>query len=307
MPTVAPGSELGDPARRLLEPGHDPQQRRLAGAVRAEHADLRAGQERERDVRQHLPVGAVELVGPVHREDVVAHGAATIAAGRLYARRVSGCCARHGQEEFFGAKIAAHDARKYRRKGPDAIARSLVAEGRRARRRGSARCWRSAAASARSCSSCWQPARRRGEVIELLPGYEPHVRELAERGGARRPCHVSDGRSRRRPGRGQPGRHRRPEQGRLLHARRGRAGRDRGRARAADARAQLSTASAGGLRRRAQPRQRVLPRAPPPLSRLPPPTGRAPRGGGGDGLARASERDGACSGSSRSSGRKLRA
>ena len=68
--------ELGDPARRLLEPGHDPQQRRLAGPVRAEHADLRARQERERDVRQHLPVGAVELVGPVHREDVVAHRAA---------------------------------------------------------------------------------------------------------------------------------------------------------------------------------------------------------------------------------------
>jgi hypothetical protein len=66
------GCELGDAARRLLEPGHDPQQRRLAGPVRAEHADLRAGEEAERDVRQHLPVGAVELVGPVHRVHVVA-------------------------------------------------------------------------------------------------------------------------------------------------------------------------------------------------------------------------------------------
>ena len=121
-----PGSELGDSARGLLEPGHDPQQRRLAGAVRAEHADLRPGQERERDVRQHLSVRPVELVGPVHREDVVAHGESTIAGGRLYARRVSGCCARHGQEELFGAKTAAHDARRYRRKGPDAIARSLA-------------------------------------------------------------------------------------------------------------------------------------------------------------------------------------
>ena len=38
--------------RGLLDAGHDPQQRRLAGAVRPEHADLRAGQERERDVRR---------------------------------------------------------------------------------------------------------------------------------------------------------------------------------------------------------------------------------------------------------------
>ena len=45
----------------------------LPGPVRAEHADLRSRQERERDVRQHLPVRAVELVDPVHRVDVVAH------------------------------------------------------------------------------------------------------------------------------------------------------------------------------------------------------------------------------------------
>ena len=66
------GVQLGDARRRLLEPCHDPEQRRLAGAVRAEHADLRPGQERERDVRQHLPLRAVELVDPVHRVDVVA-------------------------------------------------------------------------------------------------------------------------------------------------------------------------------------------------------------------------------------------
>src|SRR5262249_32281440 len=48
---------------------------------RAEHADLRAVQERQRDVRQHLPVGAVELVGAIHREDVLgAHEAPTIAS-----------------------------------------------------------------------------------------------------------------------------------------------------------------------------------------------------------------------------------
>ena len=75
--------ELGDAGRRLLLARHDPQERRLAGAVRTEHADLRAREERERDVREHLPVGAVELVGPVHREDVIAaQRLATIAAGR---------------------------------------------------------------------------------------------------------------------------------------------------------------------------------------------------------------------------------
>ena len=44
------GRELCDAARGLLASGHDPQQRRLAGAVRPEHADLRPGQEAERDI-----------------------------------------------------------------------------------------------------------------------------------------------------------------------------------------------------------------------------------------------------------------
>jgi len=39
---------------------------------------------------------------------------------------VTGCCARHGQEELFGEKTAANDACKYRRKGPDPMARSLA-------------------------------------------------------------------------------------------------------------------------------------------------------------------------------------
>jgi ATPase subunit of ABC transporter with duplicated ATPase domains len=59
--------------RRFLASGHDPQQGRLPGAVRPEHADLRTVKERERDVRQHLPLWAVELVDPVHRIHVLAH------------------------------------------------------------------------------------------------------------------------------------------------------------------------------------------------------------------------------------------
>ena len=84
------GMQLGDARRRLLEPRHDPHQRRLAGPVRAEHADLRPRQERQGDVREHLPVGAVELVDLVHRVDVVA--AHEIASwGRWHdARRIGG-------------------------------------------------------------------------------------------------------------------------------------------------------------------------------------------------------------------------
>ena len=82
--------ELGDARRRLLEPGHDPEQRRLAGAVRAEHADFRAVQERQRDVRQDLALGAVVLVGPVHRVDHVRAHRSTQASGALARARAPG-------------------------------------------------------------------------------------------------------------------------------------------------------------------------------------------------------------------------
>ena len=57
----------------------------LPGAVRPEHADLRAVEERERDVREHLPVRAVELVGPVHGVDVIGHSMPGHAAAAGYA------------------------------------------------------------------------------------------------------------------------------------------------------------------------------------------------------------------------------
>ena len=70
------GRQLGAAAGRLVQAGHDPQQRRLARAVRPEHADLGARVERQRDVAEHLPLGPVELLDPVHRVDVLrAHGA----------------------------------------------------------------------------------------------------------------------------------------------------------------------------------------------------------------------------------------
>ena len=67
---VDPG-DAGAAGVEAEQRAEDPDGGRLAGAVRAEHADLRSRQEGERDVREHLPLGAVELVGPVHGEDVV--------------------------------------------------------------------------------------------------------------------------------------------------------------------------------------------------------------------------------------------
>ena len=71
-PHACPWSELGNTGRWLLLAGHDPQDGRLAGPVRAEHTNLRAREERQGDVRQHLALRAVELIDPVHRVDVFA-------------------------------------------------------------------------------------------------------------------------------------------------------------------------------------------------------------------------------------------
>jgi len=46
--------------------GHDPQDGRLAGAVEAEQADLRAGEEGQRDVLEDLALGRNGLADTVH-------------------------------------------------------------------------------------------------------------------------------------------------------------------------------------------------------------------------------------------------
>ena len=52
-----------------VDAGHDAQERALARAVRAEHADLRAVQERQRDAVEHDAVGRIALHQAVQRED----------------------------------------------------------------------------------------------------------------------------------------------------------------------------------------------------------------------------------------------
>ena len=66
-----PGRELRLAAVLLVDAGHDPQQRRLARAVVAEHADLGTRVEGQGDVLEHRLVGRVHLREPVHREDVL--------------------------------------------------------------------------------------------------------------------------------------------------------------------------------------------------------------------------------------------
>jgi hypothetical protein len=59
--------ELGVLAR------HDPEQARLAGAVQAQHADLGAGEERERDVLEDCTLRRHGLADPAHGVDVLSH------------------------------------------------------------------------------------------------------------------------------------------------------------------------------------------------------------------------------------------
>jgi SAM-dependent methyltransferase len=95
---------------------------------------------------------------------------------------VTGCCARHGQEEFFGEKTAAKDARTYRRKGPDPMARSLA---RRASARGveGASVLEIGGGVGQVALELLKAGAATAEVVELLPAYEPFVRELADEAG----------------------------------------------------------------------------------------------------------------------------
>jgi hypothetical protein len=53
---------------------HDAKERALAGAVRADDADLRAEEEGERDVFEDALVGRMDAGNVLHREDVFGHG-----------------------------------------------------------------------------------------------------------------------------------------------------------------------------------------------------------------------------------------
>ena len=180
QPDGGAGRELRLAGRGLLLPGHDPEERRLAGAVRPEHADLRARQERERDVVEDLPLGAVELLGPDHREDVVAHPSGPgyrLPRGRLlsaarvrrHVRRAAGAA----RPETL-AREGAHGRRARRGRVPRARAGR---DGARDRRRHRRRAGRAAAARRR--------ARDERRALAGLRGGRARARARRGRGRAR--------------------------------------------------------------------------------------------------------------------------
>jgi magnesium-protoporphyrin O-methyltransferase len=95
---------------------------------------------------------------------------------------VSGCCARHGQEELFGERFARRAARRYRRKGPDAMARSLA---RRAAARGleGVTVLEIGGGIGQVLLQLLARGAREGEVVELVPAYEDEAAGLAAEAG----------------------------------------------------------------------------------------------------------------------------
>lgn len=95
---------------------------------------------------------------------------------------MSACCARHGQEEFFGEKAARRAARRYRAKGADPMARSLA---RRAAERGveGATVLEIGGGVGEVLLELLKRGAARGEVVELVPAYEPEARALAAEAG----------------------------------------------------------------------------------------------------------------------------
>ena len=68
-----PSAGNASPTKLVILARHDPEQRALAGAVQPEHADLRAGEEREPDVLENDVVGLVDLAQPLHGVDELGH------------------------------------------------------------------------------------------------------------------------------------------------------------------------------------------------------------------------------------------
>jgi SAM-dependent methyltransferase len=95
---------------------------------------------------------------------------------------VTGCCARHGQEELFTEKGARRSAKRYREKGPDPMARSLA---RRAAARGAegTTVLDIGGGVGEVLLELLKRGAERGEVVELVPAWEPEAKVLAEEAG----------------------------------------------------------------------------------------------------------------------------
>jgi len=97
----------------LVQAGHDLEQRALARAVDAEHADLGAGEEGQVDVLQDLPLRRHDLADAVHGEDVLGHGSGLgcwKVGGRAGMRRATRYCRCSGRADAAGGLAAACNA-----------------------------------------------------------------------------------------------------------------------------------------------------------------------------------------------------
>jgi hypothetical protein len=76
-PAAGADADAGLRARLALvlgvDAGHDAQNRGLAGAVQAQQADFRAGEEGQGDVLDDGPVRGHDLADPDHRVNVLSH------------------------------------------------------------------------------------------------------------------------------------------------------------------------------------------------------------------------------------------
>ena len=98
---VQAGHRRGLALDLLVDASHDLEQRGLARAVQAQHADLGAREEAERDVLQDLPLGRHDLADAVHGEDVLGHAETSPITLELIA-----ACARHERAgRRFGLKL----------------------------------------------------------------------------------------------------------------------------------------------------------------------------------------------------------
>jgi SAM-dependent methyltransferase len=95
---------------------------------------------------------------------------------------VTGCCARHGQEELFAERFAQRAASRYRRAGADRMARAL-ARGAGARGLAGATVLEIGGGIGQVLLELLRRGAREGEVVELVPAYEEHAVALAREAG----------------------------------------------------------------------------------------------------------------------------
>lgn len=95
---------------------------------------------------------------------------------------MSGCCARHGQEEFFKDGFAKRTAKRYRRKGLDKTSQLMVERAAAGGLEG-ATVLEIGGGVGQLLLELLKAGAARGEIVELVPTYEEHARALADEAG----------------------------------------------------------------------------------------------------------------------------